>query len=155
MKIGLIVYSQSGHTLEVCQTLRDRYVTAGHEAVVERVTVRGERTPQTKTFELDTLPDPSPYDAVVLASYVEAFSLCPVMRRYLSKIGSLEGKQAACLVTQQFPYPWMGGNRAVKQMKKLIQAKSGTVGTTAVVNWATPRRTATTSAALGRLAQAF
>lgn len=155
MKIGLIVYSQTGHTLDVCEQLKNRYVAAGHDAVIERVTVRGERTPQTKSFELDVIPDPSPYDAVVSASYVEAFSLCPVMTRYLSQVGSLEGKQVACLLTQQFPYPWMGGNRALKQMTRIVKAKNGVVGATAVVNWATAKRAATMAAAIERLTSAF
>jgi len=155
MKIGLIVYSQTGHTLDVCEQLKDRYVAAGHEAVIERVTVVGERTPQTKTFELDAKPDAARYDAMVFASYVEAFSLCPVMNDYLKEIDSLEGKPTACLVTQQFPYPWMGGNRALKQMKKLVDAKNGAVKGTAVVNWARSKRTATTAAALEQLASAF
>jgi len=155
MNIEIIVYSQTGHTLDVCEQLKNRYVGAGHDAVIERVTVRGERTPQTKSFELDVMPDSSPYDAVVLASYVEAFSLCPVMTRYLAQLGTLGGKPVACLVTQQFPYPWLGGNRALKQMKKLVETKNGVVVATAVVNWAKAKRAVTMAAALERLATAF
>jgi len=155
MNIGIIVYSQTGHTLEVCEQLKDRYVAAGHDVVLDRVTIRGERTPQTKTFELDAVPDPVPYDAVVLASYVEAFSLCPVMKHYLVQLGTLADTPVACLVTQQFPYPWLGGNRALKQMRKLVEAKNGVVGATAVVNWATAKRAATMAAALERLTTAF
>ncbi len=155
MKIGLIVYSQTGHTLDVCERIKDRYVAEGYEAVIERVTVAGERTPQTKSLKLDVAPDPGPYDAILFASSVEAFSLCPVMKQYLAQVGSLEGKPVACLVTQQFPYPWMGGNRAVKQMKQIIGAKNGAAGATAVVNWASARREQTRTAAVERLARAF
>lgn len=155
MKIGLIVYSQSGHTLEVCQKLRDRYIGEGNEAVIDAVTVVGERTPKTKAFELEARPDPSPYDAIVFASSVEAFSLCAVMARYLSEIGSLDGKKIGCLVTQQFPYPWMGGNRAIRQMAALCQSKGATVCGSGVVNWAQSKREQTIAKAVHRLGKAF
>ncbi len=155
MKIGLIVYSQSGHTLEVCQKLRDRYIGEGHDAIIDPVTVVGERTPQTKTFELEACPDPSVYDAVVFASSVEAFSLCPVMARYMKGLGSLNGKKTGCLVTQQFPYPWMGGNRAIKQMKRLCQSNGANVRASGIVNWAKSKRERSIAQAVYRLGNAF
>ena len=155
MKIGVIVYSQSGHTLEVCEQLKDRLVGSGHSAEIARVPVVGERTPQTKTFELAECPDVSPYDAIVFASSVEAFSLCPVMQRYMQGIGSLDGKKVACLVTQQFPFAWMGGNRAVGQLSKLCQSKGASARATAVVNWAKSKREQTMTAAVDRLARLF
>jgi hypothetical protein len=91
----------------------------------------------------------------VFASYVEAFSLCAVMSRYLKGIDSLQDKQVACLVTQQFPYPWMGGSRAIKQMKALCQTKGATVRATGIVNWAKSRREATMAGAIDRLGKAF
>jgi len=155
MNIGIVVYSQTGHTLEVCETLRDRLAGQGHEVQVERVTVVGERTPKTQTFELEAVPEIGSFDAVVVASYVEAFSLCQVMGRYLKQIKPLEGKRVACLVTQQFPYPWMGGSRAVRQMKKLCHARGATIAGSAVVNWAKSRREKTMAQAIDRLGGLF
>ena len=155
MNIGIIVYSQTGHTLEVCEKLKERLIGKGYSATLEQVTVVGGRTPKTKEFELDSEPDVEPYDAVIFGSAVEAFSLSPVLSRYLKDIDSLQGKQVACLVTQQFPYPWMGGNRAVKQMKALCESKGATVRATGVVNWAKSRREATMAGAVDRLGKAF
>ena len=155
MKIGILVYSQSGNTLQVSEKLKERLIGEGHAVTLERVTVQGERTPKTKSFELDAQPDPSPYDAIVFASYVEAFSLCAVMSQYLSQLGSLQGKRVALLVTQQFPYPWMGGSRAINQMKRICQSKGADVRTTGIVNWAKSRRDATIAAAVDRLGNAF
>ncbi len=155
MEIGIIVYSQTGHTLEVCGKLRDRLIGEGRAVTLEQVTITGEPTPRARTFELENRPDSSPYDAIVFASYVEAFSLCRVMDRYLRGIESLEGKKVAFLVTEQFPYPWMGGNHAIRQMKRLCSAKGATLRAEAVVNWAESRREKTMSAALSRLSKAF
>lgn len=155
MNIGIIVYSQSGNTLQVASKVKERLTGNGHSVVLEQVTVVGGRTPKTREFELEAKPCTEPYEAIVFASSVEAFSLCPVMARYLKHIDSLEGKKVACLVTQQFPYPWMGGNRAIRQMKSLCQTKGATARVHGIVNWAKSRREATMAGAIDRLGKAF
>lgn len=155
MNIGIIVYSQTGHTLEVCERLKGQLIEEGHSVNLDQITVVGGRTPKTKEFELETKPDVGSYDAIVFGSAVEAFSLSAVLSRYLNNLGSLQGKQVACLVSQQFPYPWMGGNRALGQMKKICQSKGATIRATGVVNWAKSRREGTTAEAVARLSKAF
>ncbi len=155
MNIGIIVYSQTGHTLQVAEKLKDALIGEGHSVALDQITVVGERTPQTKKFELETQPDVTSYDAIVFGSAVEAFSLSAVLSRYLKSLGSLEGKQVACLVTQQFPYPWMGGNRAIGQMKKICQSQGASIRATGVVNWAKSRREKTMAVTVDRLSKAF
>ena len=156
MNIGIIVYSQTGHTLEVAEKLKDRLIGEGHSVKLEQVTVVGVRTPQTREFELETQPDAGSYDAIVFGSAVEGFSLSPVLSRYLSSLGTLQGKKVACLVTEFFPYPWMGGNRATRQMKEICQSKGASICATGVVNWGVKsRRTKTMSVAVDRLSKAF
>jgi NAD(P)H dehydrogenase (quinone) len=155
MNIGIIVYSQTGHTLEVCGKLKDRFIGEGHSVSLEQVTVAGDRVSGARISELENRPDPSPYDAVVFAAHVEAFSLCPVMDRYLRGIEPIEGKKVGCLVTQQFPYPWMGGSRAIRQMARLCRAKGAMIRTEAVVNWAKSRRDKTMAAAITRVGKAL
>lgn len=155
MNIGIVVYSQTGHTLEVCEQLKERLIGEGHSVALERITVVGGRTPKTKEFELETKPNVEAYDAIVFGSAVEAFSLSAVLSRYLGDLGSLQGKQVACLVSQQFPYPWMGGNRAIGQMKKICQSKGATIRATGIVNWTKSRREVTTAKAVTGLSKAF
>ncbi len=155
MNIGIIVNSQTGHTLEVCEMLKDRLIGQGHAATIDRVTIAGDGSPNPKTFQLEKVPDPSPYEAVVFAGWVEAFSLCRIMVRYLEGTASLSGKKVACLLTQQFPFPWMGGNRALKQMKQRCRAKGATIVGTAIVSWAKSRRDGTMAAAVEELSRNF
>lgn len=155
MNIGVIVYSQTGNTLSVAKKLEEKLAAAGHSVKLERVTVVGERKQGAREFQLEELPDVGTYDALVFGSAVEAFSLSPVLTEYLKQVGSLQGKRVACLVSQQFPYPWMGGNRAIRQMRKLCQSKDATIVGSAVVNWAKSRREKTTAAAIDRLAGLF
>jgi len=67
----------------------------------------------------------------------------------------LQGKKVACLVTQFFPYPWMGGNHAIRQMRRLCESKGATVCGSGVVNWMRPRRDKTTAKAVDRLSRLF
>ena len=155
MKIGIIVYSQTGNTLSVAEKLKEKLVAAGHSAEIEQVTVAGGRKAGDRNFQLETRPDVEQYDALVLGAAVEAFSLSPVLATYLRGIGSLDGKRVACLVTQFFPYPWMGGNRPIRQMCRLCESKGATVTGSAIVNWCRFRRAKTTALAIDRLTQAL
>ena len=155
MNIGIIVYSQTGNTLSVARKLEERLSAAGHSVTLQQVTVVGERKQGDRDYRLETLPDVGPYDALVFGSAVEAFSLSPILTDYLKQIDSLQDKKVACLVTQFFPYPWMGGNRAIRQMRKLCESKGATVCGSAVVNWAKSRREKTIAAAVDRLSRLF
>jgi hypothetical protein len=135
----MIVYSQTGNTLSVAETLREKLVASGHGVTLEQIEVVGEVSPG-QPVHFKTVPDPTPYDTLVLAAPTQAFSLVEVMKQYLAQVDSLEGKAAACLTTEFFPYPWMGGSRAIRQMTDLAQAKGATVRGGGVVNWSKRRR---------------
>ncbi|MBN1935296.1 MAG: flavodoxin family protein, partial [Anaerolineae bacterium] len=105
MKIGIIVYSQTGNTYSVAQKLETRLAAAGHSVTLERITIIGEASPGTPV-QFQTRPDVGPYDALVFGAPVQAFSLVTVMRSYLGQIASLQGKQVACFVTKQLPFYW-------------------------------------------------
>ena len=155
MNIGIIVYSQTGNTLSVAKKLEEKLSSAGHSATLEQVKVVGERNQGDRNFQLETLPDTGPYDALVFGSAVEAFSVSLVLTTYLKQIESLQGKKVACLVTQFFPYPWMGGNRAIRQMRKLCEAKGATVCGLGIVSWMRSRREKTTTKTVDQLSKLF
>ncbi|HLV10788.1 MAG TPA: flavodoxin family protein [Halanaerobiales bacterium] len=135
MKIGIIVYSQTGNTYSVAQNLKEKLKTAGHVAEIERVTSTGEATPGSKNFQFDALPVVDPYDLLVFGAPTHAFSLAPVMTAYLDQLSSLKGKKIACFVTKQLPFHWTGGKQAISRMKKICEAKGGTVYGMEIVIW--------------------
>lgn len=139
MNVGMIVYSQTGNTYSVAQKLEEKLAAAGHAVTLERIEVIGEVAPG-QPVQFKTLPDPTKYDALVFGSPVQAFSLCQAMVEYLKQVESLQGKKVALLVTEFFPYPWMGGNRAVRQMTRLCKSKSATICGSGIVNWSKRRR---------------
>ena len=139
MNIGMIVYSQTENTFSVAQKLQEKLATAGHSVTLERIEVIGDVAPG-QAVQFKTVPDAAPYEALVFGGPVQAFSLNPVTKEYLKQCAPLDGKPVACLVTQAFPFPWLGGNRAIRQMRKLCEAKGATVRGTGIVNWMKKRR---------------
>ncbi len=154
MNIGMIVYSQTGNTHSVALKLQEKLSAAGHAVTLERVEVIGEVGPG-KPVQFKTLPDAAKYEALVFGSPVQAFSLCQAMVDYLKQVASLQGKKVAFLVTEAFPYPWLGGNRAVRQMKRLCEAKGAAVCGSGIVNWMKKRREQQIVEVVDRLSSLF
>ena len=154
MNIGMIVYSQTGNTHSVALKLQEKLSAAGHTVTLERIEVSGEVQPG-KPVQFKTLPDAAKYDALVFGSPVQAFSLCQAMVDYLKQVASLQGKKVAFLVTQAFPYPWLGGNRAIRQMKRLCESQGATVCGSGIVNWMKKRREQQIVEVVDRLSSLF
>lgn len=136
MNVGIIVYSQSGNTLSVAQKLEKVIKSAGHTVSIVRI----EPVSEGAHSPLKSAPEITTYDAVVFASSIRAFSLAPVMKLYLSQISDITGKQASCFVTQHFKKKFLGGNRAIRQIKAACKAKGAEVIWSGVVNWSSDMR---------------
>ena len=82
MKIGIIVYSQTGNSQSVAEKLKDRLTEKGHTAEVEQVVPAGEVSPGTKEVHFKSKPDVEAYEALVFGSPVQAFSLAAAMKAW-------------------------------------------------------------------------
>ncbi|SEW18430.1 flavodoxin family protein [[Clostridium] fimetarium] len=140
MNIGIIVHSHTGNTLSVAEKIKEKFIAEGHLVTLEQVIAVNEDPGAAANVELKTIPDITGYDMIIFGAPVRAFSLSPVMLLYLNQLSSLQGKKISCFVTQQLPFTWLGGNRSIKQMKKAVIAKKGTVNETGVVNWSSKNR---------------
>jgi len=140
MKIGIILYSYSGNTLSVGKKMKVALSNKGYEVSLERITAINDKPNSGKPIQLSEIPDPSQYDEIIFAAPVQGFSLNPIMKIYLSKLSDLQGKKISCFVTEHFPKPWMGGNHAIKQIKRLIRDKRGIVTDCSVINWSNSKR---------------
>jgi len=135
MKIGIFVHSKTGNTLSVAQRLQDKLISAGHTSCIHRISAVNDEEIDFKKIELHDKPDVQGYDVLVFGAPVRGFSLSAVMHSYLTSIGSLKGRETACFMTQSFPYPWMGGNRALKQLCKICTDKGANILETGIINW--------------------
>lgn len=140
MKIGIIVHSHTGNTLSVAERLKDVLTLEGHSVNLEQVVAFDENPSAATNVQLKIIPDVMGYDVLIFGAPVRAFSLSQVMKTYLLKVPSLDGKKVGCFVTQHFPYEWMGGKNSISQMKKLCSDKQANVFATGIVNWTNKER---------------
>ncbi len=139
MHIGIVVYSQTGNTLAVAQQLRDKLKARGHTVAIERVTLASDPK-DTGNIRLNTLPSLREYDTLVFAAPVQGFQLCTPMKAYLMMMPPLLGRKAAVLVTKHWASGWTGGNRAVKEIGKAIEANGGRLAGGGFIGWKSKRR---------------
>jgi flavodoxin len=135
MRIGIIVYSQTGNTLAVAKQLAQYLQGRGHDPVIEEVKVVADSQQDPRNVRLAFTPNPAVYEALVFASPVQGFAMAPAMAAYMAQIPSVEGKVTACFVTHFFPLSGMGGLQALGQMQRSCQAKGGVVRGSGVINW--------------------
>jgi len=140
LKIGIIIHSHTGNTLSVAQKLKEKLLAEGHSVSLEQVIAVDDQQVDQAKVQFANKPELEAYDVLIFGAPVRAFSLSAIMAAYLKQAASLQGKKVGCFVTQQFPYPWLGGNRSIRQMKKLCEAKGAQVVATGIVNWSSKQR---------------
>ena len=154
MKIGIIVYSLSNHTLSVAQKLKASLEAGGHSVALERIEIEGRAHPSNEGAPLKTIPDPAPYDGLVFASPVRGGVLPPPVLRYLEGLGPLDGRQTACLVTGFFPEN-IGRNQVLTQMREVLASRGVEVCATGSVGWLSLNRRQQIRGAVATLTGAF
>ena len=152
MKVGLIVYSQTGNTLGVAEKIRDAIQKKGHEVALKRVQTTGDSN-KGEPVRLSSAPNPNEYDAVIFASPVQAFNLAKGMKLYFQQMPKLEAGNVCCFVTQHFSKPWLGGNKAIRQMEDYCRQKGSSVAKTGVVNWTNKQREAQIDAVVASISK--
>lgn len=155
MNIGIISYSQTGNTKSVAEALKEKLSANGHTVSLEQVVPQGEVTPGMKEVNFKEKPDVSQFEGIVFASPVQAFRLAAPMKAYLSGIGPLKDKRIGCFVTKQLPWKWTGGNKALKQMKKLCGSQEGTVLGEEIIFWSSDEKEEMIKNCVERLAGLF
>ena len=154
MKIGIIVYSSTGHTLSVARQLQGALSTAGHDVALEQVLTEGTPKPGALDVPLKTRPAVDGYEGLVLAAPVWGGQPAAPMTAYLQGIPSLQGKRVAYLVTGAFP-PGLGRNQALARMREICQARGATLCGEASVGWLSLHRKRHIAAAVEALSRSF
>jgi flavodoxin len=150
MRIGVIVYSHTGHTLAVAERLKERLAAGDHSVTLEQLETVGPISLSAESAELKTKPPVGGYDALVLGSPVRGGRMSAPMRSYLEQVPSLHGKRVACLVTGFFPAGW-GRNQTVAEMEEACQSKGARICGSGSVGWFSLRRNRQISRVVDRL----
>lgn len=134
MTIGIIVYSQTGHTYAVARELRDKLADEGHDVTLERVEAAELTAGGGSDVTLKTKPTAARCEQIVFGSPVRGGELPPPMAGYFDQLPSLEGRQVALLLTHFLRRAW-GTEQTIAQMTELCESKGATVIGSTDVRW--------------------
>ncbi len=134
MKIGIIVYSVSGHTLDAAQHLRDHLVAADYSVSLERLELVGPQRVNNEQAALKSNPLLANYDVVVLCTPVRGGTMAPPMRRFLEQLPALKDHRFALLVTHFFRPAW-GADQTIAALRNACEARGARVIGAASVRW--------------------
>jgi len=120
MKTIIIVHSQSGSTLEFAKHISDQLKKEKHDVKLVHLqtdpVTKGGSVPKTASIKFANLPDIKDYELILLGGPVWGFSASPIAIAALEKLGNLSGKKILPFVTMGFPFPAMGGKKAIAIM---------------------------------------
>lgn len=111
MNIGIIVYSETGNTLALCEQARDILTGYGQTVTLARITVNDVKLDRS----LRDAPVADRYDLVILGTPVQGFSLPVPVKEYLARATFAQGVKLGVLITQYFKADWLGGTQTLKQ----------------------------------------
>ena len=140
MKVAIVVYSKTGHTLSVSERVKQELSNKGHDVTLMNVKAENDDPNSKGPLQLTEIPSVETFDNVIFAGHIQAFSLAPAMKKYVDQLEDLSGKNVLCLLTQFFPFSWMGGNRGMRQMCSVIEGKNGTIHRKGIVHWSRKKK---------------
>jgi NAD(P)H dehydrogenase (quinone) len=130
MKIGIIIYSMSGHTVTIAKAIAERFRKENHDVDIKLLMVTGMTHPGSKRFSICNMPESEEideYDALVFGGPVWLFKASPVILKFIGWLEKLDGKSVTCFVTQLSPWPSFGGYQALKSMNDRLKASGGAI----------------------------
>lgn len=140
MNIGILLYSYSGNTQSIAESIKSELESRGHTATIERITlINGDPNARQPAVLKDT-PDVSGYDKLIIGAPINGFNLCKAMRMYLGGHAKIKAKDINCFVTQHFKHSFLGGNRGINQIAQFCKTQGLSVKNTAVVHWSSAKR---------------
>ncbi|HZH93699.1 MAG TPA: flavodoxin family protein [Tissierellaceae bacterium] len=144
MKIGIVVHSMTGNTSLVAERIKNRLDQEGHELSLERLAIiGGEDQTQSDPDKISIEPlkmNIEELDLLILGGPVRGFQASPAMKALLGRLEGLEGKDTMIFVTYAFPFNWMGGNSAIKQLRNMCTEKGANILFTGIIDWKNSKR---------------
>jgi flavodoxin len=151
MKVGILVHSGTGITRRFAGVLAERLREGGHEAEVVPLEAAGEVRPHQRDVVLERVPDCGGYDAMMIGGPVWAFDMSPVVLSFAGSLRDLAGMRVVPFATMAFPFPFMGGTRAVRRLGALLEKAGATVLPGVILGGRTREEAQTGEEAAGRI----
>ncbi len=137
MRVGIVVHSETGHTILLARVVADKLRKAGHDVDISLLRARTKIKPGMHKVELRKVPDALSFDILLIGGPVWAFNSSPAVSAYLDTIkdDSLENRLCLSFVTMGLPLHVLNGNRALGEMEKKLARKGGRVLAGHAMHW--------------------
>ncbi len=119
MKVGIFVYSQSGHTASFARAIADRLKETKIDYDIELISPYGIPKPWTGNISFRNIPEVKEYDILLFGGPVWFFGISKVLRKFFAEMDSIKGKTVIPFVTCGFSASF-GANRALKQIEEEV-----------------------------------
>ncbi len=133
MKLGIIVYSETGHTSSVINRLVQRLNPAINHQIF---TIRSNE----KRDEVYDVPNIVGCDTFIIATPVQAFMPATPMVLAIKALGDLTTMNGHLIITHYFKRAWLGGNHTIKVLTKLLREKGANIKTSHIISWSHKHR---------------
>lgn len=151
MKIKFCVHSQTGNSLSVSNTLMTQMKDTDNTFELIQITPSDEQQMDPNKITISPIPDGIGADLIVFGGPVHAFSASVTLLKAISMMENIKGKTCIIYVTQFFPFDWMGGNRALRQLEQALNEKGANVIYKKSVHWKSKNRSKQIDALVSRL----
>lgn len=120
MKVGIMLYSQSGHTALFGKEIYNCLIKAEIDTDIKMLRPKGVLKPFSRDVELRNIPETNEYDVLLIGGPVMVMKPSPVILSFIKDIDSLKGRKALSFVTHCLPFKFMGANQAIKKMNEKL-----------------------------------
>ncbi|MEO0289301.1 MAG: hypothetical protein ABIN00_06655 [candidate division WOR-3 bacterium] len=135
MKILIVYYSLSGITKKVVEIFKEK-LEKKYSVEIFEIHTEPELSEKDlrKEFKIVAYPSVKNFDLIIVGGPVWAFGINYPVLNFLKGLKDIQEKNFILFVTMGFPFGWMGGNRAIGIMRKIIEEKNGKVEYTFCLN---------------------
>jgi flavodoxin len=148
MNVGIIVYSETGHTYEVIEKLADK--------LREQHTVTIYRLKYDKAQNIvNGVPYINGHQRLILATPVQGFAPTIPIMEAIRRIENFDGRIVDVLITQYFRFKWLGGKQTINVLIRAIEHAKGVFGVDADIHWQRKDRDQQIQAAIDKFITAY
>ncbi|MFO8144354.1 MAG: hypothetical protein R6T89_01285 [Candidatus Syntrophosphaera sp.] len=132
MNIAIVVWSETGKTLQLAELVRDKLGGDGHQVSLTRlqttVPFDSKHILPEEKIEFTNLPDVSAADCVLVGGPVWAFRSCPAAKKAIRELGlQIKSKKFLPFVTHAFPFDWMAGTWSASGMGRIAKKQGANI----------------------------
>jgi len=135
MITNFYIHSQTGNTLAAANTLFGIARDTGGTAELAVIVPSSEQETDPAKITISPVPDCSGADLIVIGGPVHGASATAAVRKAISEMTGMKDKPVVLFVTEFFPFAWMGGSRAVKQMEEAAAARGAKIVCKEIIHW--------------------